>query len=176
MDKPTLLWGGVDVDSALYNEPRNKYAQRPNKQQDIRDQILFNDAVLNDKPIIGVCRGAQMLCILNGGSLYQHSEPERQNHSLLTLDGILFDSATAGHHQVMNPRGVYTVYAWNPGHVEVWHDDERHTSIKNTAEVVYWPQTKSLGIQPHPEWAAPNDPFVIWLNGLIKKLDIDYQF
>ncbi len=176
MKIPLVLWGGTDINSSLYNKPRSKYAQNPDVVRDMKEEHYIRLAVKKEQPIIGVCRGAQLLCAINGGTLYQHSVPKTQNHSILTLDGILFDNVRAGHHQVMNPSGKFIVYGWNPSHVKIWHDDEHTEEIKNTAEVVWWPETKSLGIQPHPEWSTPDDPFVIWLNDLIKRLGIDYVF
>lgn len=176
MNKPLVLWGGTDVNSELYNKPRSKYAQKPDVIRDTKETYFYDLAVGKGQPVIGVCRGAQLLCVLNGGELYQHSIPKTQRHSILTLDGILFDKVDAGHHQVMKPSGKHIVYGWNPDHVKVWHDDDNSEDIKNTAEVVWFPETKSLAVQPHPEWSSPNDPFVLWLNDLIKRLDIDYQF
>jgi len=176
MNKPMLLWGGTDVNSDFYGKPRSKYAQSPNTTRDIKERSLYNLAVTKGQPVIGVCRGAQLICVLNGGELYQHSIPKTQNHSILTLDGHLFNGVDAGHHQVMKLSGKFIVYGWNPEHVKVWHDDEHSEDIKNTAEVVWYPETKSLAVQPHPEWSQPNDPFVIWLNKLIKTLEIDYEF
>jgi len=176
MKKPLVLWGGTDVDSALYSKPRSRFAQKPDVVRDIKERLSVNRAMVNKQPIIGVCRGAQFLCIMNDGELYQHSLPKTQNHSILTLDGFTFDHVSAGHHQIMKPSGKYIVYGWNPEHVTVWNDDDNSEEIKNTAEVVWWPETQCLGIQPHPEWAGANDLFVLWLNGLIKRLEIDYAF
>lgn len=176
MKKPLVLWGGVDVDSALYGKPRSKFAQTPNTQRDNEELTLIAGAIGSKTPVVGVCRGAQLLCVTNGGELYQHSVPYRQDHSLATKDELVFKEVTAGHHQIMIPKGDYVVYAWNPDAVRVWIDDETSVMEKNTAEVVWFPKHRQLAIQPHPEWARENDPFVAWVNKLMLELEIDYKF
>jgi anthranilate/para-aminobenzoate synthase component II len=182
---PLVLWGGTDIGSEFfYNKPKSKYAQNPDVVRDIKERGLVNLAITKGQPIIGVCRGAQLLCAMNGGTLYQHSEPHKQNHSLdcLIQDGpgqeavITFKHVAAGHHQVMNPKGNFEILGWNPNSEKMWLDDETIVYVTNSAEVVWYPETKCLAIQPHPEWSTPDDPFVIWLNNLIKDLGIDYEF
>jgi len=65
-----ILYGGVDIDPHQYNLQR-----KPNYQYDYRrDEIEekhFHHAMKKQLPILGICRGAQMINILLGGNLYQ---------------------------------------------------------------------------------------------------------
>ncbi|UOF80614.1 gatase1 [Caudoviricetes sp.] len=176
MKKPLVLWGGVDISPTIYKQKSLSFTQRPDKERDYVEITAIEEHINGGIPIVGVCRGAQLLCAVNGGTLYQHSEPHNHNHSLSTLDGKIFERVSAGHHQIMRPAGDFVLHAWNPSPVLVWKDEENKHFKNNTAEVVYWPKTKCLAIQPHPEWAGKPDPFVIWINSLMKELEIDYEF
>lgn len=176
MNKPFVLWGGVDINPELYGEERGTYTQTPNVKRDTLEFWQTRQHIREGNPIIGICRGAQLLCVLNGGKLYQHSEPTIQSHAIVVNDGTIFPNVIAGHHQIMQPKGNFVLLGWNEELVRVWKNNTDSELIRNTAEVVWWPETKCLAIQPHPEWAKHKDPFVIWLNETMKNLGINYEF
>lgn len=175
-NKPLILWGGVDINPKLYGESPLSYTQKSNDNRDTLEISNIHRAIEDKTPIIGVCRGAQLLCILNGGSLYQHSEPSSQNHKIQTKDGKLFNTVSADHHQIMKPKGNYILYGYNPDPVKVWITENLSAWRGYTTEIAYWPDTKCLAIQPHPEWEEKNSDFLNWLNNLIKELEIKYVF
>lgn len=176
MPKPLVLWGGVDISSSLYDEKPLKYTQQPNFGRDKLEVSAYHHAVEELTPIVGVCRGAQLLCVLNGGKLYQHSEPYTQNHSIATLNGQVIGQVAADHHQIMIPKGHFITYAWNPAPTKVWTTDDNCQWKDTCAEVVYFPTTKSLAIQPHPEWMSSGHPFVKYVNELMEELNINFKF
>ncbi len=66
-----FLPGGVDIDPDSYNEPRSNSCGRVDPDRD-RTEIMFADWAMKDgKPILAVCRGAQLLSVAAGGTLYQ---------------------------------------------------------------------------------------------------------
>jgi putative glutamine amidotransferase len=82
-DEPTLrhiyeqldavfLTGGVDVDPAAYGEERHEMCDRSDPARDWAEIHLVRWALADRKPILGVCRGIQMINVACGGSLYQH--------------------------------------------------------------------------------------------------------
>ena len=73
MKEPLRLWGGVDIDSSLYGEPRHPKTQIPDKKRDREELEKIKTAIRLKVPIIGVCRGAQLLCVYHGGKLH-HNE------------------------------------------------------------------------------------------------------
>ena len=85
MDKPLVLWGGVDINPERYGQRALSYTQQPNNYRDQEEFAAVYKAVKDGTPIIGICRGAQLLCIANGGTLYQHSAPHKHNHSIKVL-------------------------------------------------------------------------------------------
>lgn len=177
MKQPIIIWGGVDVNPALYGESRSKYTQPSDNTRDAKELGLIELAIRKKQPVVGVCRGAQLLCVANGGKLHQHTKPTTgQDHPIQTKDGNMFTDVSAGHHQIMIPSGNFVLYGWNPDDVLVFNEDGTSIPHKNTAEVVWYPDTHHLAIQPHPEWSNPNHPFVKWINNLMEHLGIDYTF
>jgi putative glutamine amidotransferase len=65
-----LLVGGDDVDPALYGEP-NRAARGVDRDRDERELALVGEARRLRLPILGVCRGAQVLAVALGGTLVQ---------------------------------------------------------------------------------------------------------
>lgn len=176
--KPEIIWGGVDVNPKLYGEEKHFMTQDSNDARDTLEMTIINKAIREGRPVIGVCRGAQLLCVANGGKLHQHTKPHKQNHGLVCSDGSRFEHVSAGHHQIMipNPDVNHIVLAWNPSYVTIFSKNMTERYETNTPEIVWFPETHCLAIQPHPEWETKDSEFVKWLNGLIKELGIDYVF
>ena len=66
-----ILIGGHDVSPLVYKqEPRKKIGTiKPDR--DTNDAVLFQGAVEKGIPVLGVCRGLQLINALLGGSLHQ---------------------------------------------------------------------------------------------------------
>lgn len=177
MTKPVILWGGVDINPALYKQRPSKYAQRPDNQRDTYELMQIEYAKEKGLPVVGICRGAQLLCVYNGGSLLQHTQPRIQDHAITTTSGVRFPSVIASHHQIMVPKGEHEVLAWNPEPIKIWgQDDETTWEETCTPEIVWFPEHKHLAIQAHPEWADKSSPWVIYINALLKEKEISYEF
>jgi len=66
-----ILTGGDDVNPQLFQEESLPEAQIPDLKRDSFDILLIQYAIQKNIPILGVCRGMQLLNIYFGGSLYQ---------------------------------------------------------------------------------------------------------
>ncbi|MEO8193262.1 MAG: gamma-glutamyl-gamma-aminobutyrate hydrolase family protein [Gemmatimonadales bacterium] len=66
-----FLPGGVDIDPGSYNEARTEACGRVDPDRDRTEIMLADWAMKDGKPILAVCRGAQLLSVAAGGSLYQ---------------------------------------------------------------------------------------------------------
>jgi GMP synthase-like glutamine amidotransferase len=166
-DKYVLLWGGVDVNPTYYGESPLPQTQRSNIRRDVEEFLEVDKAFENKKPVIGVCRGAQLLCVANGGKLFQHTEQHGGGHALVTKEGALILQAAAGHHQVMNLEGTeHEVLAWAPFKTIVYNQEGRHI-LERAPEVVYFPKTNSLACQPHPEWETPKQEFRKYIDKIV---------
>jgi len=66
-----LLAGGEDVDPAYYGAVPHPKLGQPNPFQDEIEIALTRRAAAEGKPILGICRGVQLLNVALGGTLYQ---------------------------------------------------------------------------------------------------------
>jgi putative glutamine amidotransferase len=66
-----LLAGGEDVDPSFYGAAPHSQLGKPNPAQDEVEIALARRAVADRKPILGICRGVQLLNVALGGTLYQ---------------------------------------------------------------------------------------------------------
>lgn len=67
-----VLTGGDDVDPALYGESAHPRTQVPNTRRDSFETTLYRHARQSDIPVLAICRGAQIVNIVHGGTLHQH--------------------------------------------------------------------------------------------------------
>lgn len=169
-----LFWGGLDLDPSFYYTPRSKYCGGSDILDD--DRILKNmkDTIKAGIPVIGICRSAQALNVVNGGVLAQHIDNHCQGHQIKLeykdMD-TLYCNVSSTHHQMMIPTSdaVFLGECLEPTTGVHWKNvDEPHKYNKVT-EVIYYPKTKSLCIQPHPEWMPQDSSFVEWINLFIQK-------
>ena len=152
--------GGSDVSPHLYGEHKHPYSS-VDGSRDEREAELFHYAVMNNIPMVGVCRGGQFLNVMNGGKMYQHIEGHVGDHymqDLITNEDIMVSST---HHQMMKAAAAGFVVAT----ANICNKSKQHmsplqehpailTNIKKEPdiEVVYYKDTKSLCFQPHPEF------------------------
>ena len=65
-----ILTGGGDIDPALYNFVGNKEDCRDiDRNRDMLEKAMIDEALTLKMPILGICRGEQMLNVFSGGSL-----------------------------------------------------------------------------------------------------------
>jgi gamma-glutamyl-gamma-aminobutyrate hydrolase PuuD len=82
-----LLMGGSDVNPARFNAVPRPETDPPDDQRDEAELALIQQAIENDIPIFGICRGLQILNVYHGGTLVQHLEatarhdPDKNDHS-----------------------------------------------------------------------------------------------
>ncbi|MFD9128082.1 gamma-glutamyl-gamma-aminobutyrate hydrolase family protein [Kitasatospora sp. NPDC059571] len=67
-----VLAGGSDIDPARYGEPPGPDTGPPHPARDAWESELLAGALERDLPLLGVCRGMQLLNVALGGSLVQH--------------------------------------------------------------------------------------------------------
>lgn len=98
-----LLSGGYDVSPLNYGEEPQRYLEETRPERDAYELALINVAYASQKPILGICRGLQLLNVAFGGTLYQdiphafstslqHSQkakPEEATHTVELVEGSL---------------------------------------------------------------------------------------
>jgi putative glutamine amidotransferase len=67
-----LLTGGKDVDPSVYGQRPHPSTDRPSQQRDAWEFALLREALRRRLPVLGICRGAQVLNVALGGTLHQH--------------------------------------------------------------------------------------------------------
>lgn len=162
-----ILHGGEDISPSLYGQTPSSYTyaqEHPSK----RDQIeveLFREAVSRGIGIFGICRGAQFLTAMAGGTLIQDVTNHGVDHTIDTPDGERF-IVTSAHHQMCNPHGTdHELLAWSTKNRSSHYIGESDIPVYMPIEpeVIYYPKIKALAVQPHPEWMSVDSEFVQYL-------------
>jgi putative glutamine amidotransferase len=66
-----FLPGGADIDPATYGSAPHPLCDRTDRERDRVEVALARWALEDEKPVLGVCRGMQLINVAAGGSLYQ---------------------------------------------------------------------------------------------------------
>lgn len=69
-----LLPGGWDVDPSFYGEPPDEKVVETDPELDETELSMFRQAREREIPVLGICRGQQVINVAMGGSLVQHLE------------------------------------------------------------------------------------------------------
>ncbi|MFF0296573.1 gamma-glutamyl-gamma-aminobutyrate hydrolase family protein [Kitasatospora sp. NPDC004614] len=67
-----VIAGGEDVAPALYGEPAHPLTVANAPERDLWEAALIRAALASGTPLLGICRGMQLLNVVCGGSLIQH--------------------------------------------------------------------------------------------------------
>jgi putative glutamine amidotransferase len=67
-----VIAGGPDVDPALYGAERSPRCGPPAPERDAWELALIRAALNSGTPLLGICRGMQLLNVALGGTLIQH--------------------------------------------------------------------------------------------------------
>lgn len=67
-----VITGGPDVDPARYGQKPHPQTNEPARERDEWEFALLTGALARGIPVLGVCRGAQVLNTALGGTLHQH--------------------------------------------------------------------------------------------------------
>jgi putative glutamine amidotransferase len=90
-----VLVGGADIDPAFYGQPAHEQTVETVPERDAFEIALARAAIERDLPVLGICRGMQLLNVARGGTLLQHL-PEHVGHgehlrSIGSFDGADHD-------------------------------------------------------------------------------------
>jgi gamma-glutamyl-gamma-aminobutyrate hydrolase PuuD len=156
-DGVLVIWGGADISPDLYNHPVSRRCAPYAGRRDRTEWDLLQEAIRMQLPIIGVCRGAQMLCAAAGGYLLQDVNNHIGGHNVLTRDGKKFH-VNSIHHQMMAglENTKHELVAWaehSVGAPYIYRDDQTWEPPAGWVEpeFVYFPEINGYAIQWHPE-------------------------
>jgi putative glutamine amidotransferase len=87
-----LLAGGADIDPASYGQPAHAETLGTVAERDAFEIALTRRAVELDLPVLGICRGMQLINVALGGTLLQHLPEHLGHHEHRRVPGS-FDGA-----------------------------------------------------------------------------------
>ena len=161
-----VFTGGTDVNPHLYGEAPEPETGEPDCGRDRVESEIFKAAKDAGVPMLGVCRGAQFLTVMNGGKLRQHiSGHAGRSHEVKwkCRGEAIFTLATSTHHQCMLPTFSSKPY--------VVLGVSTHDGV---VEAVYWDDSRCLCIQGHPEYVTRDTQFRQVFEALMKeRLNVD---
>lgn len=165
-----IFEGGTDVSPTLYNEKAGIHTQvKVLQERDKRECELYHKALNAKKYMVAICRGEQLLTILNGGKLVQHMNHPSQ-HICKTWDGQTC-STNSLHHQLAYPWDIpkedWELLMWTEGLSNTYlNGDNKEIEFNLDAftdegliiepEGMYFPKTRCLTVQFHPEMMGYN--------------------
>ena len=155
-----VFTGGSDVSPHLYGDAAHRTTGN-NTIRDAKEERLFDAAQDRGVACVGICRGAQFLNVMNGGKMWQHvtNHAIGSTHEALDLLSGEEVSVTSTHHQMMIPhKSGQVLMTANVAKYKQGFEKEEVGGKKPDIEAVFYPDTKSLCYQPHPEYTSPNHP------------------
>lgn len=173
-DDVVLFGGGEDISPAIYKQKACKWTHASDSlsHRDLMELHAFKRAQAAGSKMLGICRGAQLLCSLAGGSLIQHvTNHGGHDHSMTTNDGREIKVCSV-HHQMMNPFATkHELIGWASENLSTCYivEKEKQEPLKIEPEVVYFPSIEALAIQYHPEFMGRESEAVIYARELVQK-------
>lgn len=164
-----MLAGGADIDPATYGCEAHPETVGTVPERDACEIAIFREAIARELPVLGICRGMQLINVALGGTLLQHLPERFGHHEHLAVAGS-FDGAD---HDVRLLEG--SLAARVAGEVRHATKSHHHQGVDRIGEglvvsgfsvrdelpeAIELPTRRFvLGVQWHPE-ADPGSPFV----------------
>ena len=93
--------GGRDVNPERYDQESGEHTDQPDLRRDEWEFALVNAALRRELPVLFICRGAQVLNVYRGGTLFQHlpdvvgnTEYQRGNAELTEMEMTVSPGST----------------------------------------------------------------------------------
>ena len=174
-----ILSGGEDIDPLYFGEEHLPGLGEINAPRDTFDVLLIRTALRQEKPLLGICRGEQVLNVVLGGTLWQdipsqlpsselhhrQEEPSTVATQVITIDpssrlaeilGVSEIAVNSHHHQAVKALapGLIVTARTEDGVVEAYE------SIPGAPDPYGKPlQDRILAVQFHPEtFSQAGDP------------------
>ncbi|MCX4760739.1 gamma-glutamyl-gamma-aminobutyrate hydrolase family protein [Streptomyces sp. NBC_01275] len=149
-----VIAGGPDVEPVRYGAEPDPRTGPPARERDAWELALIDAALAADVPLLGICRGMQLLNVALGGTLTQHVDGHAEvvgvfgHHPVKPVPGTLYadvvqeeTSVPTYHHQAVDRLGKALVPSAH--------------AADGTVEAIELPSAGwVLGVQWHPEMGA----------------------
>lgn len=161
-----LIPGGADVHPANYNQPVT-YSYQPDTKRDLVELVIADLAIIDHKPLFGICRGHQIITIAAGGNLFQDIYAET---------GI--PHGYMSHMTTLAKRGL--LYKFSGSRPNLWTNSYHHQSVRTVppgwfvaakssdgvVEAIGHPKLPVISVQWHPEAMMTESAISIFSNWL----------
>ena len=157
-----LLPGGGDMDPKFYGQARIPACGEPNLLRDAAEPLLLRAFLAADKPVLGICRGIQVMNAVLGGDLYQdikpfehlpHNDHWAKVHTVTVRRGTLLSRILGQDTVLVNSQHHQAVDQVAPGFTLAALSED------GIVEAIEKPDARfCLGVQWHPEWLSDADP------------------
>lgn len=155
-----VLTGGGDIDPQLYGEENKGLSTDVCRERDLAEMYIIKKSLERKIPILGICRGFQILNVFFGGTLYQDI-PSQFGDSVVHQHAM--GEREALHHEVSLKRGSYIRQLFGGERIMV--NSRHHQGIKipgsgliitaksddGIAEALEVTGSNVLAVQWHPE-------------------------
>jgi putative glutamine amidotransferase len=158
-----VLQGGADVAPQSYGEAPLHPDWAGDRVRDLYEIDLFWEFVIQQKPVLGICRGAQLINVAMGGSLYQDIGTQVET----AMRHVDLDAYDEHHHEIGIVPGT-RLAALYPGLAHARVNSIHHQSVRrlgsglavearapadNVVEAIRWDGgSYVVGVQWHPEF------------------------
>jgi putative glutamine amidotransferase len=146
-----ILTGGGDIDPGRYGEEAHPRTHRVSEPRDAAEMELLGAALDAALPVLGICRGMQLLNVTRGGTLCQHL-PEEAGHAAVP--------GAFGSHPVRIAPGTRLASILGEGdglHVPAAH----HQAVDKLGDGLAATAWTEDGVVEAVELGAHGDPFVL---------------
>jgi len=164
-----ILAGGADIDPGAYDAEAHPETKGTSPERDSFEVALARRALKRDIPLLGICRGMQLMNVAQGGTLAQHlpddlgHEDHRRHpgsfddadHDVRLKDGSLAAQAAGEEHHATKSHHHQGIAVLGEGlQATGW------SALDELPEAIEAPGHRfALGVQWHPE-ADPGSPLI----------------
>lgn len=169
-----LLVGGSDVSPRFYGRPASERTEETDHRRDEFELHVASLALRSDLPVLGICRGLQILNVATGGTLHQHLlDEEFAEHRPAPgrLDASSAHGIEVESRSLLGDLGLAGLREVNSHHHQGVAELGRGGRViarsvpDGVVEAVEWTGPRfALGVQWHPEDPATSELFT----GLIR--------
>lgn len=153
-----ILHGGADLSPHSYGQAPLRPEWSGDRLRDLQEIALVHACIRHDIPILGICRGHQLINVALGGTLYQDI-PTQHPGALTHRDQDLYQN---NHHEVIFPPDseLAQQYAVREHWINSVHHQAVHTLAPKLRVEALSKQDRIVEAYRLPRY-SPKDPFIL---------------
>jgi putative glutamine amidotransferase len=149
-----VLTGGIDIDPKFSKAEPVEKVEEFDTQRDLFEFSVLGNAFIRNIPVLGICRGLQVINVHFGGTLVADVETDGfGKHSAGDNEPIIFHRVVVQRHTAM-----HNIIGTNAGDVNSYH----HQAVKKVADPLVPSSFSDDGVIESLEWKEKeNKPFLL---------------